>query len=173
MSVQKSQPVVDSSSGDRMSAAKSSLLGDLLVFFESYMNKIISKLNSDYVLEFVGYEKDNPNTVADLDEKEVRTWKSINEKRAEKGLDPIDLEKIETPADLPMNVQLVQLFQSQNAEGDMGMDGGMGDFGGEEGGEETGFEEDTEMEEQIPSEMDEPMLPEDMNKSIQKSMLII
>ena len=72
-----------------------------------------------------------------------------------------------------MNVQLVQLFQSQNAEGDMGMDGGMGDFGDEEGGEETGFEEDTEMEEQIPSEMDEPMLPEDMNKSIQKSMLII
>jgi hypothetical protein len=29
------------------------------------------------------------------------------------------------------------------------------------------------MEEQIPSEMDESMLPEDMNKSIQKSMLII
>ena len=173
MSVQKSQPVVDSSSGDRMSAAKSSLLGDLLVFFESYLNKIIAKLNSDYVLEFVGYEKDNPNTVADLDEKEVRTWKSINEKRAEKGLDPIDLSKVENPADLPMNVQLVQLFQSQNAEGDMGMDGGMGDFGDEEGGEETGFEEDAEMEEQIPSEMDEPMLPEDMNKSIQKSMLII
>ena len=174
LQIQKSQPVVDSSSGDRMAAAKSSLLGDLLVFFESYINKIIAKINPEYVLEFVGYEKDNPNTVADLDEKEVRTWKSVNEKRAEKGLDPIDLSKVENPADLPMNVQLVQLFQSQNAEGDMGMDGGMGDFGDEEGGEENGFEEDTEMEEQIPSEMDEPMLPEDMNKSfIQKSMLII
>jgi hypothetical protein len=106
-----------------------------------------------------------------LDEKEVRTWKSINEKRAEKGLDPIDLSKVENPADLPMNVQLVQLFQSQNAEGDMGMDG-MGDFGGGEGGEDTGFEEETEMEEQIPSEMEE-QLPEEMNKSVQKSMLII
>lgn len=170
---QKSQAMFENGGSDRMAAAKSSLLGDILVFFESYMNKIIAKINSEYVLEFVGYEKDNPNTVADLDEKEVRTWKSINEKRAEKGLDPIDLGKIKNPADLPMNVQLVQLFQSQNAEDGMGMDDGMGDFGGEDGGEENGFEEDTETEEQIPSEMDEPMLPEDMNKSIQKSMLII
>ena len=166
MSVQKSQPVVDSSSGDRMTAAKSSLLGDLLVFFESYINKIIAKINPDYVLEFVGYEKDNPNTIADLDEKEVRTWKTVNEKRAEKGLDPIDLEKVENAADLPMNVQLVQLFQSQQTMNDDGMGGDMGDFtGGEEdaGFDETGFEE-TETED-IP----EP----DMNKSIQKSMLII
>lgn len=171
---QKSQAMFENGGSDRMAAAKSSLLGDILVFFESYMNKIIAKINSEYVLEFVGYEKDNPNTVADLDEKEVRTWKSINEKRAEKGLDPIDLGKIKNPADLPMNVQLVQLFQSQNAEDGMGMDDGMGDFGGEDGGEENGFEEDTETEEQIPSEMDEPMLPEDMNKSfIQKSLLII
>jgi hypothetical protein len=169
MSVQKSQPVVDSSSGDRMSAAKSALLGDILVFFESYLNKIIAKINSDYVLEFVGYEKDNPNTVADLDEKEVRTWKTVNEKRAEKGLDPIDLSKIENPADLPMNVQLIQCFQGQQAQDGMG--GDMGDFGGDdEGGYDESGEE--EIEEQIPSEMDE-QLPEDMNKSIQKSMLII
>jgi hypothetical protein len=155
-----------------MSAAKSSLLGDLLVFFESYMNKIIAKLNPDYVLEFVGYEKDNPNTVADLDEKEVRTWKTVNEKRAEKGLDPIDLEKVENAADLPMNVQLVQLFQSQQAQDDMG--GDMGDFGGgedggfDEGGEDAGFEEtETETEEEFPPDT------ADMNKSIRKSMLII
>jgi hypothetical protein len=172
MSIQKSQPVVDSSSGDRMTAAKSSLLGDLLVFFESYINKIIAKINSDYVLEFVGYEKDNPNTIADLDEKEVRTWKTVNEKRAEKGLDPIDLEKIENAADLPMNVQLVQLFQSQQAMNDDGMGGDMGDFGGgedggfDENGEEAGFEE-TETEEEIPPDT------ADMNKSIRKSMLII
>lgn len=174
MSVQKSQPVVDSSSGDRMTAAKSSLLGDLLVFFESYINKIIAKINPDYVLEFVGYEKDNPNTVADLDEKEVRTWKTVNEKRAEKGLDPIDLSKVENPADLPMNVQLVQLFQSQQAMDDDGMGGDIGDFAGseeggfDEGGEEAGIEEtETETEEEFPPDT------ADMNKSIRKSMLII
>ncbi|MBO7518840.1 MAG: hypothetical protein J6T31_06995, partial [Methanobrevibacter sp.] len=153
----------------RMSAAKSSLLGDLLVFFESYINKIIAKINPEYVIEFVGYEKDNPNTVADLDEKECRTWKTINEKRAEKGLDPIKLEDVKNGADLPMNVQLVQLFQSQNAQEGMDMGGDMGDFGGED---EGGFNE--EPEEQLPSEMDE-MLPEDMGmaKSINKSLLII
>lgn len=173
LQIQKSQPVIDSAGSDRIAAAKSSLLGDLLVFFESYLNKIIEKIDENYVLEFVGYEKDNPNTIADLDEKEVRTWKTVNEKRAEKGLDPIDLSKVENPADLPMNVQLVQLFQSQQAQDGMGMDEGMGgDFGGEDdGGLEEGGEE--EIEEQIPSEMDE-QLPEDMNKSfIQKSMLII
>ena len=105
---------------------KALLLGDLLTFLESYINKIVKKINSDYVLEFVGYEKDNPNTVADLDEKEVRTWKSINEKRAEKGLDPIDLSKIGNGADLPMNAQLIQMFQAAQAQL------GMGDMGEEE-----------------------------------------
>ena len=161
---QKSQAMFENGGSDRMAAAKSSLLGDLLVFFEAYLNKIIAKINPDYVLEFVGYEKDNPNTVADLDEKEVRTWKSINEKRAEKGLDPIDLSKVVNGADLPMNVQLVQMFQSQQAMGDEGM----GDFGGEE---EGGFEEG--MDEQLPEDMPEEMLPEDMNKSFNKSLLII
>ena len=170
LQIQKSQPVIDSAGSDRIAAAKSSLLGDLLVFFESYLNRIIEKIDENYVLEFVGYEKDNPNTVADLDEKEVRTWKTVNEKRAEKGLDPIDLSKVENPADLPMNVQLIQCFQSQQAQDDMG--GDMGDFGGsedggfDENGEETGFEE-TETEEEIPPDT------ADMNKSIQKSMLII
>ena len=149
-----------------MSAAKSALLGDLLVFFESYMNKIIAKINPEYVLEFVGYEKDNPNTVADLDEKEVRTWKTLNEKRAEKGLDPLDLSKVENPADLPMNVQLVQLFQSQNAQDGMG--GDMGDFGGDEGG----FGDETGAEEQFSEETEETP-PEGMEKSINKSMLVI
>ena len=169
---QKSQAMFENGGADRMAAAKSSLLGDLLVFFESYLNKIVSKINPEYVLEFVGYEKDNPNTVADLDEKEVRTWKSVNEKRAEKGLDPINLEEIKNGADLPMNVQLVQMFQSQQAMGDDGMgedmEGGMGDFGGEE---EGGFEEG--MDEQLPEDMPEEMLPEDMNKSFNKSLLII
>lgn len=124
---QKSQTMFENSGADRMSASKSLLLGDLLTFLESYINKIVKKINPDYLFEFVGYEKDNPNTVADLDEKEVRTWKSINEKRAEKGLDPIDLSKIENGADLPMNVQLVQMFQATQAQAGMGEDMGEGE----------------------------------------------
>ena len=171
---QKSQAMFENGGSDRMAAAKSSLLGDILVFFEAYFNKIIAKINPDYVLEFVGYEKDNPSTVADLDEKEVRTYKTINEKRAEKGLDPIDLSKVENGADIPMNVQLVQLFQSQQAMAGDDMGGDMGDMGGfgddEEGadiGEGAGFEEEnTEVE-------DEPLPDDDLSKSIRKSLLII
>jgi len=172
---QKSQTMFENGGGDRMAASKSMLLGDLLGFLEQYMNRIVEKINKDYVFEFVGYEKDNPNTVADLDEKECRTWKSINEKRAEKGLDPIDLSKIENGADIPMNVQLVQLLQAQQANagmegGNMGNDGSdMGDFGGDE-------EQFDGMEEEAPEENDDEMEeeePENVEKSIRKSMLFI
>lgn len=145
---QKSQTMFENSGAERMAASKSLLLGDLLTFLESYINRIVEKINPDYVLEFVGYEKDNPNTIADLDEKEVRTWKSINEKRAEKGLDPIDLSKIENGADLPMNVQLVQMFQAAQAQAGMGDMGGMGEEDAEDNDDwqNYGDEEDTNEE---------------------------
>lgn len=154
---QKSQAMFENGGQDRMTAAKSSLLGDILTFLESYLNKIVKKINPDYVLEFVGYEKDNPNTVADLDEKECRTWKTVNEKRAEKGLDPIDLTKVENGADLPMNVQLVQMFQAAQAQAGMegGEEGGddWGDYG--EGEENADFGESETQEEETSGDFGE------------------
>lgn len=179
---QKSQSVIENGAGDRIQAAKSALLGDILGFLESYLNRIVKKINPDYCLEFVGYEKDNPNTVADLDEKECRTWKTINEKRAEKGLDPIDLSKVNNGADLPMNVQLVQIFQANQANAGMGEDGGEGawdEYG--EGGENPDGENDEGsfdgMEEETPAEdngdFGEEPTEEPVEKSISKSMLFI
>lgn len=174
---QKSQAMFENGGKDRIAASKSLLLGDLLTFLESYMNKIVKRINSDYVFEFVGYEKDDPSTIADLDEKECRTWKTINEKRAEKGLEPIDLNKINNGADLPMNVQMVQIFQANQANQGMD-DGGMSEDGGEDwndygdegegsesdnGGNEGGFDG---IEEETPTE-------EPVEKSINKSMLFI
>ena len=161
---QKSQAMFENGGGDRMAAAKSALLGDILVFLESYVNKIIQKIDSDYVIEFVGYEKDNPNTVADLDEKECRTWKTINEKRAEKGLEPLDLSKIENGADLPMNVQMVQIFQAQQANAGMGNDGDMEGVDDSEGDDSDYMDNEEDSKNIDDSEME---------KSIQKSMLII
>lgn len=168
---QKSQAMFENGGADRISASKSLILGDLLTFFESYLNKIVKKINPDYVLEFVGYEKDNPNTVADLDEKECRTWKSINEKRAEKGLDPIDLKKVKNGADLPMNVQMVQMFQANQQNDAMGgMDMGEGgNFGDEENTEES-FDG---IEEENPEDNSDVMEEEPVEKSINKSMLFI
>lgn len=180
---QKSQAMFENGGKDRISASKSLLLGDLLTFFESYLNKIVKKVNPEYVLEFVGYEKDDPASVADLDEKECRTWKSINEKRAEKGLDPIDLNEIKNGADIPMNVQLVQLLQAAQSQGADG--GGWDDYGADESGEgeeptETGA--DGEPEDDGQSDYGEANAdeggygtPEDetTQKSIAKSMLVI
>ena len=185
---QKSQAMFENGGNDRMTASKSALLGDLLVFLESYVNKIVSKIDPDYMLEFVGYEKDNPNTQADLDEKECRTWKTINEKRAEKGLDPIDLNKVENGADLPMNVQMVQIFQANQAQAGMGDGMGGEDDGTGEGGDdwqnygddnENGEGEEQpdqnqggEIEEEEPPENSE-IEEEEIGKSIKKSLLII
>jgi len=158
---QKSQAMFENGGTDRIQAAKSALLGDMLGFLENYLNKIVKKIDDKYCLEFVGYEKDNPNTVADLDEKECRTWKTINEKRAEKGLDPIDLNKVENGADLPMNVQMVQIFQA--AQANAGMEGGeMGDDNADFGGyDDSETPDDADFEE------------ETTQKSINKSMLVI
>ena len=139
---QKSQTMFENGGKDRITASKSLILGDLLTFFESYMNKIVRKINPEYVFEFVGYERDDPSSIADLDEKECRTWKSINEKRAEKGLDPIDLGEIKNGADIPMNVQLVQLLQAAQAQaGGDGMGGMNGAEQGEAGGDENAWED--------------------------------
>lgn len=180
---QKSQAMFENGGKDRIQASKSLLLGDLLTFLESFINKIVKKINPEYVFEFVGYEKDDPTVAADLDEKECRTWKSINEKRIERGLEPIDLNKIENGADIPMNVQLVQLLQAQSAQNGMA---GMGEEGNQEDEESSDWQNygdsentDSETSEDIDEEETENIEPkteneeEDFGKSLKKSFVII
>ncbi len=190
---QKSQTMFENGGKDRIQASKSLILGDLLTFFESYMNKIVRKINPDYVFEFVGYERDDPSAVADLDEKECRTWKSINEKRAEKGLEPIDLNGIKNGADIPMNVQLVQLLQASQAQagggdapgmgsgeenGQGGDDGGSSweDYGNAGGGNDSADGKEESGGDKDGSGADFGESPEDsgdFGKSIRKSLLVI
>ncbi len=179
---QKSQAMFENGGKDRIAASKSLLLGDLLTFLESYINKIVKKINKDYVFEFVGYEKEDPGMIAELDEKECRTYKTINEKRAEKGLEPIDLGEIKNGADIPMNVQLVQLLQAAQAQA--GGDG-MGGMDGAEQGEEDGggnawedYEESAESENERESDNGQDFGQTednggDFGKSLRKSFVMI
>jgi hypothetical protein len=73
----------------------------------------------------------------------VDTWKTLNEKRVEKGVEPIDLANVKNPADLPMNVQAVQLWQSQQQGMGGGSPFGMGDEDFEDEDEETGEDAET------------------------------
>jgi len=182
---QKSQTLIDDGSKSKLTASKGLILGDLLVFYESYLNKIISKFNKDYCITFCGYEIDDPSKVYDNEEKEGRTRTTVNELRERNGQKPLDLNEIKNPADLPMNPQLIQAWQSLQAQ-QMGGDGGMpGADGGEENqswadygdmqmGDDMG-EEGEETDENAEAEAEEPAeeTPEENDENVQKSILII
>jgi hypothetical protein len=126
---QKSQAIIDNGNvKPKQEASKSLGLGDLLTYLQKHFNQILQYKNPDYVFEFVGYETDDVRLVSEIDKAEVENWKTLNEKRAEKGAEPIDITKVSNPADLPMSPQVVQLWQSQHGMGAMGgmdmMDGG-------------------------------------------------
>jgi hypothetical protein len=129
---QKSQPLFSANVEPKMEASKSLGLGDLLAFLQKHFNQILQYKNPAYIFEFVGYERDDPKLTSDIDREEVGVWKTLNEKRAEKGAEPIDLTKVKNPADLPMNVQAVQLWQSQQGMGAMGGDESPFDIEGED-----------------------------------------
>jgi len=146
---QKSQPMFLGDEKHKYENNRSRVLGNVLGYLQAYLNRIISKVNPDYEIEFVGYEKDDPKEILDIDKGEVESYKTLNDKREEKGL-----PKLENAMwDIPMNPQAVQLFQSSQGgmsgmedTGDNGDDGDSGeeDWGepsleteGEERGEET------------------------------------
>ncbi|MDR1230041.1 MAG: phage portal protein [Spirochaetaceae bacterium] len=139
---QKSQPLIAANTEPKMEASKSLGLGDILTFLQKHFNQILRYKNPDYEFEFAGYEKDDPKIMLDIDRGEVDTWKTLNEKRVEKGVEPIDLANVKNPADLPMNVQAVQLWQTQQ-QGGGGSPFGMGDEDFEDGDGGTGEDAET------------------------------
>jgi hypothetical protein len=122
---QKSQPFLGLNTEPKQEASKSLVLGDMLGFLQKHFNKILQYKNPDYEFEFVGYERDDPKITLEMDRVEIESYKSLNEKRAEKGMEPIDFKKITNPADMPLNSYTVQLFQGQQ-QGGGGLLGGGG-----------------------------------------------
>jgi hypothetical protein len=145
---QKSQPFIGTNAEPKQEASKSLVLGDMLGFLQKHFNTILTYKNPAFEFEFVGYEKDDPRLTFEIDREEVGTWKSLNEKRAEKGQEALDITKIKNPADLPMNSQAIQAWQhlQQQAGSPFGNMGGMddmgegGDFGQDDENAETGDE---------------------------------
>jgi hypothetical protein len=144
---QKSQPLIGVDTRPKQESSKSLVLGDMLGFLQKHFNKILEYKNPAFEFEFVGYERDDPKLTLDIDKGEVETYKSLNEKRAEKGQEALDLTSIKNPADLPMNPHVIQAWQSMQQGGDSpfgdmgGMDEGGGDFG-EEGADAADAEDD-------------------------------
>lgn len=139
---QKSQPVWDGNKEPVIKLTKGLILGDVLSFYQDYMNRIVEKFYPDYQIEFIGYEKDNPKETVDIDKAEMESYKTLNEKREEKGLKALEYEW----ADMPMSPQAVQLFSNSQ------MGGGMEDMGDME---MPGYEDDEEGEENAGADDDE------------------
>ena len=127
---QKSAPLIGNDVSPKIESSKSLVLGDMLSFLQKHFNIILKYKNPEYEFEFVGYERDDPKIILDMDKEEVASYKTLNEKREEKGLKAIDFNEVKNPADLPMNPQVIQSWQGvQQGGNDMGSDG-MGDMGG-------------------------------------------
>ncbi|MGI5085856.1 hypothetical protein [Treponema putidum] len=112
---QKSAPLIGSDSTPKIESSKSLVLGDMLSFLQKHFNRILSYKNPDYVFEFVGYERSDPRLTLDIDKNEIETYKTIDEKRTEKGLKPFN----EKWSSVPLNQQVVQIFQSEGASSGM------------------------------------------------------
>lgn len=139
----KSQPVFERNTAPEIEASKSLVLGDMLAFLQQFINRIIKKVFPGYEIEFVGYERDDPQQVLSLAKQELESYKTLNEVRKEKGLPPL---KAKWADECPANPQFVQMYQASQMSGEMedieyedGSD--EADFGGEDNGGDSGDEE--------------------------------
>lgn len=124
----KSQPMFEHNAAPEIEASKSAILSDTLSFLQDYLNRVIQKIFPEYMIEFVGYERDDPKAILDLTKTELETFKTVNEVRKEKGLKPLESKWADS---CPANPQFVQMYQAETMNADEGED--MGDMEGMEG----------------------------------------
>ena len=85
--------VFEGSNEAKLKNSKDKGLRPLLRFIESMINKyIISEFSDEYVFNFVGIDDKTEEEQIELDMKKVKSYKTVNELRAEKGLDSLGKE---------------------------------------------------------------------------------
>lgn len=76
---------------DRLKNSKDKGLRPLLRFLESIINRfILRRFSNDYTFNFVGLDRQSEEQKATIIDKQVRTYKTVNEIRKEHDLDPLD-----------------------------------------------------------------------------------
>ena len=145
--------VFESSQEAKIKNSKDKGLKPLLRFVETMINKyIISRFSYDYVFTFTGLEDKTEEEKADLDSKQVKTWKTVNEIRKEHGEEPLE------NGDIILDPSYLNYIQQQAMAAGMneGMDGGMGeeDMSGGEDSQEDYEDEDTDYSDYFNSDED-------------------
>ena len=131
--------VFEGSNEAKLKNSKDKGLRPLLRFIESMINKhIISEFSDEYVFNFVGIDDKTEEEQIELDMKKVKSYKTINELRAEKGLDSLGKE-----GDVILDASWIN-YKSQMAMAQ-----------GEMGGAEEMFDEGADSESEELTEGDE------------------
>ena len=86
----KSRTTFESKSSDKQTTSQKRGLEPLLTFFSNQLNThVISRFDPTYVLEFVGMKRGRKED-SEIREREVKSFRTINEVRNELGLEPVD-----------------------------------------------------------------------------------
>ena len=143
--------VFENSQEQKLKNSKDKGLKPLLRFVETVINKwIISRFSQDYVFSFVGLDEQSESEKADLDTKQSKTWKTLNEIRKDHGEQPIDDgDVILDPSWLTYHNQQQMMKQQQEQGNDDGDDEDDQDYDDEDqsGDEESDNDEDQGNEE--------------------------
>jgi len=143
-----STSIIGENAEPRIQSSKDRGLASMLGFTEQHVNKVIRKVTQKYRFKFVGLEREDEQKKAEVRNKQIMGWRTIDEVREEDGLDPFK----EDWSEMPMNAQAVQMAmgdkqaEQQKEMAEQGM--GMGGFGQEDQGESAQGQEAEEAAEQ-------------------------
>jgi HK97 family phage portal protein len=136
---------------ERLSHSRDKGLRPLLRFIESMMNKyIVSRFDPKFVFSFVGIDAKSEAEIAELQQKQVKVYKTVNEIRKEEDLEPLP------DGDIILATEYIQYLgqKAQQEQQKQMMAMGMGDQGGDD-------DDDNEVEDSDVSD--------DVDKSLNKS----
>ena len=124
--------VFETSQEQKLKNSKDKGLKPLLRFIETIINKyVVSKFSQDYVFAFTGLDDKSEEEKAELDSKQVKTWRTVNEIRKEHGEKPLENGDIILD---PSYLNYIQQKEMAAQQGDMDM--GMPEEQPPEGGDE-------------------------------------
>lgn len=160
--------VFESSQEVKLKNSKDKGLKPLLRFIESILNKyVVSKFSQDYVFAFTGLDEKSEEEKAELDTKQVKTWRTINEIRKEHGEKPLE------NGDIILDPSYLNYIQQKEMAAQQGMGGMPGEEPMDENEEYSDYtnQEDEENEEE--SDYSDYMSEDEEKAEKSESRLII
>lgn len=120
--------VFESSQEVKLKNSKDKGLKPLMRFIESIINKfVVSKFSQDYVFVFTGLDDKSEEEKAELDTKQVKTWRTVNEIRKEHGEKPLENGDIILDPSYLNYIQQKEMAAQQGGMGEESMGDDMGD----------------------------------------------